>query len=210
MPARPMTVLQQQQKRRKEPTRPAGQPIQNVLGEDIRPALEAAAQAAQVPLELVLACAMAESGLNPRAERWGTQTRAALAAISSGDHAQLQQIIDSAWADVSFGYGQRIVLYHYAGNRSASVDNVLAVRQQVFDNPDQDLMQLAAYLGPALTRARDADLSPCGGDELLGALIIYNSGSMHPPGDPWWTTWQQNVRNYTDNLVQARAIVGAS
>ena len=45
--------------------------------------------------------------------------------------------------------------------------------------------------------------------ELLGALVIYNSGSMHPPGDPWWTKWKGNVQNYEHALARASALLAA-
>ena len=86
-----------------------------------------------------------------------------------------------AWPDVSFGYGQRIVRFHYAGDRSPSVPNVLAVRRQVFEHPEADLREMATFLKGTLAQARRGDLSPCGGDELLGALIVYNAGHLPAP-----------------------------
>ena len=119
--------------------------LPNVSGEDLRPALTAASEGAGIPLALALACAIAESGLDPRAERWGGSegTRQAREAIAAGDSSRLQEIIDRAWPDISFGYGQRIVRFHYAGDRTPSVPNVLAVRRQVFENPEADLREMA-------------------------------------------------------------------
>ncbi len=204
-----LALLQQQFARvvRTDDDGGSGKPIPNISGADIRASLERAAAAANIPLELLLACALAESNLNPRAERWGSQTANALEAIAAGDNARLQAIITSAWADISFGYAQRIVLYHYVGDGSSDVNNVLAVRQHVFDNPDNDLLEAANKLAGNLAAARAADLSQCDGDELLGALIIYNAGHMHPPGDPWWVDWRGNVNNYRTNLARARSMV---
>lgn len=185
-------------------------PLLNTQSEDIRGALTAAASAARIPLTLVLACAIAESSLDPRAERWGgaSSTRDAKAAIAAGDRASLRDIISRAWADVSFGYGQRVVLYHYTGDRSQTVENVLQVRDYVFAHPEEDLRRMAEMLAGNLARARAGNLAPCDGDELLGALIVYNSGRLPLPQDPWWQTWSENVANYRRALARARKLLG--
>jgi hypothetical protein len=206
----PALVLLQQQFARLVASNQAGgsgKPIPNISGADIRASLEHAAAVANIPLELILACALAESNLNPQAERWGRQTTSARNALAAGDNARLQAIITSEWADISFGYAQRIVQYHYVGDGSSEVNNVLAVRQQVFDNPDNDLVEAAQKLAGNLASARAVDLSQCDGDELLGALVIYNAGHMHPPGDPWWIEWRGNVENYRANLAKARSMI---
>ena len=182
-------------------------PLLNARGEDIRGPLTAAASAARIPLTLALACAIAESSLDPRAERWGSLTKEAKAAIAAGDRAGLRENIGRAWADISFGYGQRIVLYHYSGDRSQTVDNVLSVRDYVFDHPEEDLRRMAEMLEGNLATARRGNLAPCDGDELLGALIVYNSGRLAPPEDPWWQVWSENVANYRGALARARKLL---
>jgi hypothetical protein len=183
--------------------------LPNVSGEDLRPALTAASEGAGIPLVLALACAIAESGLDPRAERWGGSegTRHAREAIAAGDTSRLREIIDRAWPDISFGYGQRIVRFHYAGDQSPSVPNVLAVRRQVFEDPETDLREMAALLSSTLGRARRGDLSPCGGDEILGALIVYNAGHLPAPDAPWWDEHPVNLANYRRALERARLLL---
>ena len=190
--------------RRRRPTE--RKQVLNIDGVDISEALARAATSASVPVALVLACAIAESNLDPRAERWGHFTREARAALSAGDHARLQEIIDRAWPDISFGYGQRVVRYHWIGDRSRRVDNVLSVRQHVFDHPEEDLQQMALWLAGTLRQARTRDLTLVGGDELLGALVIYNAGHFPAPDEPYWHTHAGNVANYRRALQRAREI----
>jgi hypothetical protein len=173
--------------------------------------LTAAAEGAGIPLALALACAIAESGLDPRAERWGGSegTRQAREAIAAGDTARLQAIADRAWPDISFGYGQRIVRFHYAGDHTASVPNILAVRRHVFEHPEEDLREMAALLQSTLARARRGDLSRCEGDELLGALIVYNAGHLPAPDASWWDEHPVNFANYRRALERARLLLAS-
>ena len=50
----------------------------NTLNQDIRPQLISIAKRVHVPMLLCLACIIAESGLNPYAERWGGRTAEAM------------------------------------------------------------------------------------------------------------------------------------
>ena len=138
---------------------------------------------------------IAESNLNPYAERWGAATARAKEAIAAGDRRTLQQIIDRYWPDISFGYGQRIVLYHYCGDRSPTVDNCLAVRNSVFQNPMRDVVETAKKLQPLYAVYGD----------MLRSLIVYNAG--HWPGDWYFTAYQQNVKNYQNALREAKRYV---
>lgn len=187
-------------------TRPATpRPILNARGQDIRPALLAAAEAAGIPARLVLACAIAESELNPRAERWGRRTDEARAAIAAGNRTALNGIVGRAWPDISFGYGQRIVKYHYVGDGSRTLENVLSVRQYVFDHPEEDLAKMASFLAQKLAQAAGGDLGPCGGDVLLGALVAYNCGHYPKPGERYWLERSTTVARYRDGLERAKA-----
>lgn len=188
--------------------RPRLRPIANADGLDIRDALTQAASSAGVPLALPLACAMAESNLTPRAERWGRRTQEARAALARGDREQLQNIIDATWPDVSFGYGQRIVKYHWVGDRSSSVENVLRVRQYVFEHPKEDLQHMARWLASTLATARRSDLRLVDGDELLGALLVYNAGHFPRTGESYWQTHAGNVENYKRALRLAKDLLG--
>ncbi len=162
-----------------------------------------AAQEAGVPLALVLACGQAESGWNSRAERWGWRTEAAKLMIDVGDDAELQAIIDDVWPDISFGIGQRIVLYHYLGDFQPTLANCLAVREGVFADPQRDVVHMADTLAGCLAVARQSDLTPVGGDELLGALVVYNAGHMPRPDSVWWHDWAGNVANYRAAMAWA-------
>ena len=153
-----------------------------------------------------------ESGINPRADRWGREPAAAKTAIvrlPDADARQtLQEIIDRAWPDVSFGYSQRIVRYHDLGDRSATVDNCLTVRAAVFADPDEDLRALAQRLATHWATAQSLaanDRLPAelGGSSHLGALVIYNAGHLPESGSPWWTTWAGNVASYRAALNRA-------
>jgi hypothetical protein len=91
--------------------------------------MERAANEAGIPMELLLATAIAESGLNSHAARYGV------------------------WPDVSFGLMQRIVLFHYWGNGSNTWENIQAVKDYVLANPEEDLLQGAIKLRSCLDRA---------------------------------------------------------
>jgi hypothetical protein len=182
-------------------------PIPDADGTDIREPLARAAEAAGIPLRLGLACAIAEGGLSPRAERWGRFTREAKEALAARDTDRLQQIIDRTWPDVSFGYAQRIVKYHWVGNRSNALENVLKVRQYVFEHPEEDLQQMSSWLARTLAEARKHDLSKLGGDELLGALVVYNAGHFPKPDEDYWQSHAGNVVNYRRALQRARELL---
>jgi hypothetical protein len=195
-----------------DPARRQGRaPILTAQGTDIRELVESAAAAASIPAGLLLACLMAESELNERAERWGggPLTAQAKAAIAAGDNNALRTVIAQPGNDVSFGLGQRIVKFHYHGNHQLTVENCLAVRQFVFAHVDQDVREAARFLAPRLTDARGQDLSPCGGDELLGALAAYNHGHYPAPGDVYWHERAGTVQRYKDKLALARQALGA-
>jgi hypothetical protein len=182
-------------------------PVLDRRGNDIREMLVAAATVAGIEPELLLACIIAESDLDPRAERWGLKTTAAKQALAAGDRAALAQIIQEAGNDISFGFGQRIVKFHYRGDRTFSIDNVLDVRQYVFEHPERDLREAALFLVPGLAAAREGDLMPCDGDDLLGALVAYNCGHYPAPDEEYWQERTGAVRRYREGLVQARALL---
>ncbi len=188
-------------------SRRSRRPILNTDGQDIRPMLERAAAEAEVPLELLLAGVIAESGINPRAERWGAETELARTLLESGDMAGLARVIARAGDDISFGYSQRVVRYHWAGNGTLSVSNCLAVRALVFAEPEEDLLQMAFHLAWNLYVARDGDLRRVGGDPLLAALVVYNAGHLPYPDDPWWERWAANVESYRRALASARGLL---
>lgn len=177
--------------------------ILNARGDDITRDLTSAAGEHGIPLELALGCAIAESGLRPDAERWGTFTTQAKAAIANQDMVLLQDIISRAWADVSFGYGQQIVLYHYLGDKKPTVDNCLEVRRQVFNDPVTNLRDMCKRLEARLRQARSANLLHVGGDVLLMACVIYNRGHV-PVDNTEWTAIKSRVDHYRRSLQQAR------
>ena len=182
--------------------------ILNARGEDIGPMLAAACVAHGIPLELALGCAIAESGLRPDAERWGTLTPQAKDAISRGDSVLLMDIINRTWPDISFGYGQQIVKFHYLGDQSASVENCLAVRRAVFNDPRANLLDMCKRLAARLRQAQTTDLTPVGGDLLLMACVLYNRG--HLVTDPAeWRAIQSRVDHYRRSLTQAREVLAA-
>lgn len=120
----------------------------------------------------------------------------------------LSAILARAGADISFGYGQQIVMYHYFGDRQATLNNVMSVREHVFANPLENLVDCGKRLVANLTRAtNDPSLPRLNNDPFLGALVIYNAGSI-PTAESWWRTWAGNVESYRQTLVLARQLVG--
>ncbi len=179
-------------------------PVIDNRGQDITDMVLAAADQAGIPPLLLLGCMYGESGgLDQFSERWGTRTSEAKDAIARSDWSTLQAIINSVWADVSFGRSQRIVKYHYTGNTRPTVENCLAVREYVFSHPEQDLIEMAKKLAGNLRTAQANDLSLFGGDANLAACAIYNSG--HPLTPAEWSRYGPRVNNYRRGLEQAKA-----
>jgi len=171
---------------------------------DILPMLLAAIVGTGVPVDTLYAGMIAESELEPRAERWGRQTETALSYIQADDMQALQWLLDSVWPDVSFGYSQRIVKYHWAGDKTQTVKNVMAVRQAVFDDPEKDLRQMALHLDWCRTQTEKRPLDRVNGDRELGALVCYNAGHYPSLHSNWWTTYGAHVSRYQAALDQAR------
>lgn len=180
--------------------------ILDAVGNDITRDVTDAAISAGIPPLLLLGCAIAESGLNPRAERWGKSTADAQAAMVAQNWDRLQAIIDVTWPDCSFGYMQHIVKFHYLGDRTQSVENCLNVRGQVFENPLGNLMNGALRLANYLRTAHQQDLTPVDGDELLMACVIFNAG--HVPVDAAeWQDRAPRVQHYRESLNRAAAML---
>ena len=156
-----------------------------------------------IPGRLLLAVADAESGFFPYAQRWGSRTREAEQAMNISDYAWLGSIVASEWPDISFGVSQMIVRWHYVGDRTATLGNVLVVRRTVFDNPAEDLRQMAMRLRwhRAYIIANGPDLTPVNGDIDLAAAVAYNAGH-YPPTRPYWLAFSANVRRYREALEQ--------
>jgi hypothetical protein len=178
--------------------------IINTEGEDISLLINEAATANGLDPVHLLALIMAESGRtpNPKAERWGRETGVAQAAIAAGDTHTLMSIIGRAGADISFGYSQRIVMYHDQGDRSHSLNNVLAVRDYVFSHPEEDIMAAARRFSHGIQQSLDGT--------ALGGLIVYNSGADRRNDPVWMKQWAGNVASYQRALEEAEqyAVVG--
>lgn len=155
---------------------------------------------------MLLSCGRAESGWGRLAEHWGWRQDEARALIAADDWGGLAALTADVWPDVSFGYAQFVVAWHYVGDGSASVNNCLAVREYVRAHPDEDIAQMAAKLAYCLEAADREDLSPVGGDRELMALVAYNAGHVPWPGASYWTKFVENVDNYRAALTWARGI----
>ena len=184
-------------------------PILTSGGVDIRDLLVQASAAAGIPPELLLGCIAAESELDPHAERWGLLTPQAKTAIQANDRAALRSIIAQAGSDISFGLAQRIVKFHYFGNHESTVENVLAVRQYVFDHMERDVREAAMFLKTKLVEARQGDLALCDQDELLGACIAYNCGHFPLASEAYWGQRGPTIARYRAKLGEARAALQA-
>lgn len=181
--------------------------IETQQGRDMTRTFTEAATANGISLRLAIGVAYAESKLNERAQRVGIYTKEALAAEARGDMVELQRLINLAWQDVSYGIAQRIIPYHYAGDRSQSVANCLAVRAAVFADPDRDIREMCAWLRDDYQKAGAADLARLGGDRELGACVIYNAGHWPAPTEAYWTTHAGNLKNYREALAKADEII---
>jgi hypothetical protein len=178
--------------------------VRNTLGDDISGAVENAALANDLDPVWLLALIQAESGLNPRAERWGRRTQEAQEAIQANDDGALQAVIDTQWPDISFGYSQRIVLYHELGDRQPTADNCRSVRDQVFADPESDIQAAARRLAGCKNHPS------FDGETALSAMVIYNAGSDRRDDAQWYKSWYGNVQNYQRAIDWATAAAAAS
>ena len=163
--------------------------VLNTQGEDITQAIIEAADCYDLEPTDLLALLYAESGLDPKAERWGSYTANAKQDIAKGNRDDLLWVINQSWPDISFGYSQRIVLYHELGDRSPSTENCLQVRSEVFADPIADIHAAAYRLTDCFSHWT------CNGT-ILSAMIVYNAGSDRRSDADWMRMWQGNVANY--------------
>lgn len=207
------------------------QPEDFQLSNQTKGEIEAAAAEYKIDPVHFLGLLMSEtSNLNPSAERWGiivlTYVREAVSAYydgKSGSAERLQEIINQAWPDISFGRSQSIVAYHPvflatapqerytqqgladfrasggqdAAQGTANIRAVIAVRDWAFKNPFQDLRLAAQKFAGCIERS--------GADDPLGACVIYNAGSDRRGDSEWMADWGENVRRYAENLARAEA-----
>ncbi|MGH2362428.1 MAG: hypothetical protein ACRDGM_18040 [bacterium] len=147
---------------------------------DVIAASNAAADSFNIPRLLMLACGIAESGLNYDAERWGDKSRFAKASIASGDLAGLQTIMDDLAArnlqnDISFGAWQQSWRYVAASESDGryTMSNILSIRNLYFG-----LTRAAAYaahqLLARLTTAQTLEPSSDQQRHIVMALNLYN------------------------------------
>lgn len=175
--------------------------VLDVFNTDISEIVSRAAKEAGIDEILLLATMKSEGGLNPNAERWGDyqNTKIAKEAISRGDFATVEKCINASKTksvyDISFGDMQQIIDYHYFGDRTASVENVLAVRDHVFNNRYENILEGAKRLANNLNRAK----SESDGTNLA-ALIIYNGGSDYRSDAAMSKLYAGNIATYTMNL----------
>jgi hypothetical protein len=153
---------------------------------------------------LLLGVIGAEADYNVRAEHWGYRTADAIVALNAGDDAALRSIIASEWPDISFGPGQRIIPYHYYGDQSRTLANILAVRSFVFANPERDILEMSRWLVAkrATILAADRDLNRVNYDLDLATAISYNRGSYPYDGSRYWVAYSANVARFQDALAE--------
>lgn len=180
----------------------------------LAPYLIESAQVNDIPLPLIVGCAVAESKINPKDERWGTRTPEAVDAMNGGAWGKLAEIITAAGNDISFGVSQRIVAGHWAGDRSLTVENCLYVRQATFADPRRDIIEMGKRLRTNLSimerlqrEGSPGTLANVGGDLSLGACVIYNAGHWPEMTETYWRTRQQNIQNYRDGLESAPSLI---
>ncbi|MDA8186858.1 MAG: transglycosylase SLT domain-containing protein [Dehalococcoidales bacterium] len=173
---------------------------------DIFPLVSRAAEQRGIPIVGLLAMLKAESGLRRTAERWGDRSRDAVEHIGDVDYlrgllADLRR--RGIGLDVSFGYSQLIVSTaggYGIGDGSMSVDNVLAVREALFDRT-MSIDVGARHLSGCYSQADGYD------EQDLQALLAYNSGSPQPQGNWYWQRWAGNIASYEAALQWARELL---
>lgn len=151
-----------------------------------------------VPPKLAVACAVAESGLDERAERWGDRSKQAKDAIARDDLqalAGVMQKLDARGlrADISFGLGQQSWMFAPQSSGSFTVANLLNLRRIYFDS------DLAAEQMCALLQGK---FHPQEADAMFKALNRYNfpagNGTPASPGV---------AANYRNGLAEADGLL---
>ena len=181
--------------------------------------IDRAARVAGIPMELLLGVLYAESdNLDPYSQRFYTQTRWVndrLGEYDRGDidwdqaRANIQHVINIAAAenhpcDFSFGLGHFAICWnpHLPDRREVTPENILALREFVWNNTEADLIQSARKLAGDLAFVSDKDLGAFGGDGLLAAAAHYNSGTN------WESILPSKKHRYADKLALARSVIG--
>jgi len=139
-------------------------------------------------MHLILSGVIAESHLNPYAERYGV------------------------WPDVSFGPSQRAVAWHWTGDRTNRPANIAFVRQQVFAHPERDLYEMGKWLLGNIHQVRASlenggDLRRVDGNIGLAVLVVYNAGHFPAYDSYWWTKYAGHVDRYRLAMMQARQLL---
>lgn len=148
-------------------------------GVDLYFLLSSAAKQYSVPISLLLGMLKAESGLNPKAARYGE------------------------WPDLSFGLCQLTVATaksYGLGDGSFAAANILAVRDALFQR-DIAIDVGARHLAGCYERAADYP------ERELQALIAYNSGSPQPEENWYWQKYQSHIASYRYALSWAKEIL---
>jgi hypothetical protein len=158
----------------------------------IREAIRAA-KSVSIPPVLMLALGIAESNLNPLAERWGNRqnTDAAMAALAAGDLEALDQCRVQAGNDVSFGAWQQTWRWSEEYDGTQDINQILAMREKYFD-PVYAASVAATRIAPYWTLYGD----------LLEALCRYNKPSIPGAQNP-------NRPNCERGLQEAQVLLAA-
>lgn len=156
----------------------------------IRAALGAADDAG-IPRLLMLALGIAESNLNPLAERWGSaqNTPSAKEALAAGDLQRLAEIREQAGNDVSFGAWQQTWRWSAEFDGTQEIAKILAMREKYFD-PTHAAAVAAARIAPYWHRYGDP----------LEALCRYNKPAVPSEENP-------NRPNCQRGLNEAEALL---
>ncbi len=164
-------------------------------GEPLADLLNAEAARHNLPPELPLALAIAESEVSVRAQRWGRHTAAALAALTADDRGALADLVAAVEretpGDISFGLFQQTVRWADEGDHSTSLENIFAIRDLYFE-PGYATAVAVGELGLYWRRHGDA----------LEALCRYNKPSVPGADNP-------HRGRYLDSLERARGYLTA-
>lgn len=157
--------------------------VLDTTGVDLYPLIQRAVRRYDVPTVAVLAMLIAESGLNPRAERWGVHP------------------------DISFGLSQiTIETAKGYGLGDGTLATALSVRTALFNRATAvDLG--TRHLAGNLAYVRERKPQQVGDALLLDALRVYNGGGGALDNPAWEARWAANVASYRVALRRAHELL---
>ena len=165
-------------------------------GADLSALIREGADRNGLPIELLVALAIAESELRVQAERWGRHTARARAALAAEDHDALRGVVEQVEretpGDISFGLFQQTVRWADEGDHSSSLENIFLIRDLYYD-PAHATAVAGRKLGAFWRKFGDP----------LEALCRYNKPALAGADNP-------HRARHQESLERARALLSRS